>query len=178
MNVRADYSALIFWILDMSAATPYTISVYRDLDQDILHKTLEVSTYNDIPRSEHRDAFYQIKAQGINIKHSDFLVGDGDIEITQLITANDEYLPELIEEIDHLIRQCSSNWDSFNDEIAEILNMDFETKIGYRNPKVIDYGFSESELVLIDILAFIRYGLNYLKNNIGSSMVIHIEETL
>lgn len=162
----------------MSAETPYTISIYQDLDQEILHKSLKLSTANDIPRSEHRDAFYQLKDQGLNPQYSDFLIGSDDVEVKKVIAANDKSLGELIMEIGQLIRQCHANWGSFDDEIVEKLNMDFESELGFREPKVIDYGYTESELVLIDILAFIRYGLNYLKNHAGSSMFIHIEETL
>ena len=52
----------------MSADTPYTISIYRDLEQELLHKVFTVWTSNDIPRAEHRDAFNQLKDQGIEIR--------------------------------------------------------------------------------------------------------------
>ena len=64
--------------------------------------------------------------------------------------------------------------DSHIDEIAEKLVIDFENQ----QPKTIDYGYCESELVLIDILAFISYGLNYLKDHPNSCMNIHIEEAM
>lgn len=158
----------------MSADTPYTISIYRDLEQEILHKAFKVSTSNDIPRAEHRDAFKQLKDQGIEMQYLDFLVGYDDVEIKKLIQEDDENLSKMIDEIEHLIQQCSKNWKSFSEEIAEKLTIDFENQ----QPKTIDYGYYEGELVLIDILAFIRYGLNYLKDHPNSCMNIHIEEAM
>ena len=35
----------------MSADTPYNISIYRDLEQELLHKVFTVWTSNDIPRA-------------------------------------------------------------------------------------------------------------------------------
>ena len=137
----------------MSADTPYTISIYRDLEQELLHKVFTVWTSNDIPRAEHRDAFNQLKDQGIEMQYLDFLVGYDDIEIEKLIQGDDENLSKMIDEIGHLIQQCSENWKSFSDEIAEKLVIDFENQ----QPKTIDYGYCESELVLVDILAFISY---------------------
>ena len=32
----------------------YTISIYRDLEQELLHKVFTVWTSNDIPRAEHQ----------------------------------------------------------------------------------------------------------------------------
>lgn len=158
----------------MSADTPYTISIYRDLEQELLHKVFTVWTSNDLPRAEHRDAFNQLKDQGIEMQYLDFLVGYDDIEIEKLIQGDDENLSKMIDEIGHLIQQCSENWKSFSDEIAEKLVIDFENQ----QPKTIDYGYCESELVLIDILAFISYGLNYLKDHPNSCMNIHIEEAM
>ena len=74
----------------MSADTPYTISIYRDLEQELLHKVFTVWTSNDIPRAEHRDAFNQLKDQGIEMQYLDFLVGYDDIEIEKLIQGDDE----------------------------------------------------------------------------------------
>lgn len=158
----------------MSADTPYTISIYRDLEQDLLHKTFKIWTSNDIPRAEHRDAFKQLKGQGVNMQYLDFLVGYDDVEIEKLIKADDENLSKMIEEIRYLIQQCSENWKNFSEKIIEKLAIDFENQ----QPKIIDYGYCESELVLIDILAFILYGLNYLKDHPNSCMNIHIEEAM
>lgn len=162
----------------MSASTPYTISIYRDVEQELLHKTFTVSTDNDIPRSEHRDAFNELKAQGIMMQYLDFLIGADDVEVKKVITAHDQHLSDMQQEIGHLIQQCSQTWKSFSEKITETLNIDFANEQGHANPKILDYGYCESELVLIDILAFIRYGLNYLKDHPNSCMLVHIEETM
>lgn len=81
---------------------------------------------------------------------------------------SEQNLALLGDQLDILILELKKDWIKsdyrFEEDIKEKLSLDFEQK------NIFDYGYCESELVLFDILAFIKYAISYIKNNPNAEM--------
>lgn len=81
---------------------------------------------------------------------------------------SEQNLTLLGEQLDILILELKKDWIesnySFEEDINEKLSLDLEQKNN------LDYGYGESELVLFDILAFIKYTISYINNNPNAEM--------
>lgn len=81
---------------------------------------------------------------------------------------SEQNLALLGEQLDVLILGLKKDWiksnANFEEEINKKLSLDFEQENN------LDYGYCESELVLFDILAFIKYAISYIKNNPNAEM--------
>lgn len=81
---------------------------------------------------------------------------------------SEQNLALLGEQLDILILELKKDWiesnSSFEEDINEKLSLDFEQENN------LDYGYCESELVLFDILVFIKYAISYINNNPNAEM--------
>ncbi|WP_151839433.1 hypothetical protein [Acinetobacter junii] len=140
-----------------------SIRKYTDLIREIFYR----KDYKDIQITKISDLLEKGK---INNNDPDFkFTYPEQFKIYNHIKIESEQnLTLLGEQLDILILELKKDWIesnfSFEEDINEKLSLDFEQENN------LDYGYCESELVLFDILAFIKYAISYINNNPNAEM--------
>ncbi len=146
-----------------------------DLDEiKFVAEDLEYKSYNSLIREIFCEKERILKIEDLETKANIINMGPDEdysgrispyfVDVYNRVKLNsDNNLAVAIDQLDLLIAELKKDWiksnSRFEDDIVKSLNIDFEKKSN------LNYGYTQSELALFDILAFVRYAFNYITTN-------------